>query len=131
MVKLFNFFKKLFSKKKTPSHYALLEFNHSALGEKMQKLSVDLFRCRQDDALKVLINAVETARNIQIIELNRLKGDKIEQFHHQLGRLEALNDLIAFVTSSLDVEVYNQRKEPVKKTVKILRSDYERSQPVI
>ena len=110
----------------------LLEFNQVELGSKMQRLSVELFRCRLDDSVKVFKQAMETSRNIQLIEINRFKqGDRIEQLHHQIGRLEALNDVLAWVTSSLDPDVYNERKEPVTKKMKVLRNDFERSQPVI
>lgn len=110
----------------------LLEFNANELGTKMQRLSVEMFRCRGEDSLKVLQSVLETSRNIQIIEISRFKsGDKLNQLEHQLGRLEVLNDLINFVSSSLDPDVYNQRKEKAVKNVKILKTDFERSQPVI
>lgn len=122
--------KRLFRRKKQV--HLLLDFNAEELGTKMQKLSTELFRCRGEDSIKVIKAVLETSRNIQILEINRFKaGDKLAQLEHQLGRLEVLNDLVNFVSSSLDVDVYNQLKEKAPKNVKVLRTDFERSQPVI
>jgi hypothetical protein len=124
--------KKLFTRKQKTPMQLLLDFNMEDLGAKMQVISTDLFRCRQDDGVKVLKLMLETSRNIQILEINRFKpGNKNEQLEHQLGRLEVLNDLVNFVSSSLDPDVYNQRKEKTVKNVKILKTSFERSQPVI
>lgn len=125
-------FKNLFKRKQKTQLQLLLDFNMEELGSKMQVISTDLFRCRQDDAMKVIKLMLETSRNIQILEINRFKaGDKMQQLEHQLGRLEVLNDLMNFVSSSLDPAVYNQRKEKAPEKVRILKTSFERSQPVI
>jgi hypothetical protein len=126
-------FKNLFKRKRKQTHvHAILEFNQDELGTRMQKLSVELFKNRHDDSIKIVKAILETSRNIQILEINRFKsGDKLAQFEHQLGRLEVLNDLVNFISSSLDPDVYNERKEPVKQNVKVLKTSFERSQPVI
>lgn len=93
--------------RKTPTQL-LLDFNHEELGSSMQRLSVEIYRCRTESAIKVLARVIDTARNIQIIDCNRVSPDG---FQRHLGRLEALNDLATFFQQSLDPAVYEQRRE--------------------
>lgn len=103
------------------------------LGTQMQQLSVELFRCRDEASVKIVKKILETARNIQIIEINRITPNKskLEQLDHQLGRLSALSDLVNHISSSLDADVYNSRKETPKENVKLLQRSSEFSKPVI
>jgi hypothetical protein len=120
-------------KKKISSSEKLLSFNAEELGAQMQQLSVELYRCKEEASIKLVQRMIDTARNIQIIEINRISPNKakLEQLEHQLGRLAALSDLYNFITGSLDPAVYNERKEAPRKHVRMLQRTSEFSKPII
>jgi hypothetical protein len=127
MAQLFSFILRLFYRKSATQ--LMLEYNVSDLSAKMQRLSVELYRCRVEDSIKVLAKVVDTARNIQLLEVNRAKP---EAFQHHMGRLEALTDLATFIEHSLDPAVYEQRK--AKETgpkPRILMKNNQRSEAII
>ncbi len=120
----------LFTKKPSEKTKAekLLSYNVEDLSSKMHQYSIEVFRCRTEDSMRVLKKVVETARNIQILEVNRSSKEKID---HHLGRLEALSDLASFIEHSLDPEEYSKKIDKQAPRVKVLTRNTQKSEAVI
>lgn len=123
------YIKHLFSRPKSPTQQ-LLSYNLEELSAQMQRLSVELYRLRTDDAIKTLKKVIDTAKNIQLLEFNRIKPTA-EAMSHHLGRLEALSDLSNYFASSFDPDNYDRNKETPEKKPKLLLRTNQRSGPVI
>jgi hypothetical protein len=122
-----------FKKKKTEAH-KLLDFNVQSLATKLENAQLDLFKYRNDDAFKIIEEAIALARNIQILEINRAHTTKDSMTHlaHQQGRLEALTDLSRFLVMSADAEMYRARiKERPENKPRILVKKQQATEPVI
>jgi len=125
-----SFIKPLFQKTEI-SKQPLLSYNIDELSESLQKMSVQLYHCRQEESLKLLLKVVDTARNVQLLEVSRIPPT-LDAFHHHMGRVKALTDLSHYLSSSLDPAVYAERKEKPQATApKLLVRNGQRSSPVI
>jgi len=123
----FTWIKSLFVKKKSRTHH-LLSYNIADLSSQMESLSIDIFKCRTEDSMRVLKKVVQTARNIQLLETNR--ADPAKVMHH-IGRLDALSDLAAFIEMSLDPEIYSRKVEKQAPRAKLLVRNNPKSNAVI
>jgi hypothetical protein len=123
---VFEYIKSLF-KKKTYTQQ-LLSYNIADLSSQMDSLSIDIFRCRTEDSMRVLKKVVQTARNIQLLETNRAEPSKVM---HHIGRLDALSDLAAFIEMSLDPEIYSRKVEKQAPRTKLLVRNNPKSNAVI
>lgn len=113
---MLKFLKSLFSRRKQhqpPKYELMLSYNVEELASKLDVLGQDLYRSRMEDSVGIIKKIVEAARNIQILEVNRVNPESM-RLHHHRGRLEALNDLLAYIARNLDHDVYNERKEKEK-----------------
>lgn len=105
----------------------LLEYNLSDLSAKLEKAQFDLHKYKGDEAIELLKLSIDTAKNIQILEIQRLKSSKefTKDFAYHLGRLEALSDLGHFIENAFDEDrfehlrgrkIENPKKRILKKT---------------
>lgn len=133
MAQLFKKLMLLFKKKKTTS--VLLDYNIGNLSAKLERIQLDLYRLRHEDSGIMIKEAIQTARNIQILEINRFNPNKsnVEQLSHQQGRLEALTDLARFIELAFDAEYHKQRQAAHPQTAKprILVKKQQATEPVI
>lgn len=129
MAQLFKLLLSLFTK---PKAQMLLNFNITELSSNMEKASVQIHKHKGDDALELVKLAIDTARNIQMLEVNKVKSEK--DLHYHLGRLEALTDLSRFIELSLDDSHYDLLKGRKKDEVKpklLKKASYGSPGPVI
>jgi hypothetical protein len=120
----------LFSKKTQTQ--LLLDFNVENLSKKMEHLSMDVYRSRNEDGFKIVKNLLNTCRNIQILEINRLKSSTTDQYAHMQGRLEALTDLSWHLDRCLDENYLDQiRKNQPAQNVRVLKKQKLGTDPVI
>ena len=82
----------------------LLEFNQVHLATKMERSQLELHKHKGDDGVALVKLAIDTARNITVLEVNRVK-DK-ENLSYHLGRLQALVDLGQFIDNAFDDKYY-------------------------
>lgn len=118
---IFEYIKSLFFKKTKTQQ--LLSFNIEELSSQMSRLSLEVYRCRTEDSMRVLKKIVQTARNIQLLETNR--ADPAKVMHH-IGRLDALTDLASFIETSLDPENYRllaSKEEKMPRAKLLVRSN--------
>lgn len=120
LFKLYSLLKNLFVKQEKPQ--ILLSFNMKDLSTKMQQYSTELYHFKSEDSWKLLKRVIETARNIQILEVNRYKpnASTAENLAHSRGRLEALNDLVSYIELAFDDAHQKSLREEKPKT-KVLR----------
>lgn len=121
-------------KKTDVSTKTLISFNTERLGENLELASMEIYRTKRDESAKAFRFAIETARNIQILEVSRLKAPTTEDLAHHMGRLEAFSDLISFIDRSQDDEIFREKKkrlEPKATTSRTLRSRAQSSESVI
>lgn len=101
----------------------------------MERTALDLHRLKGDDAVALLKLAITTAKNIQMVEIHKLKsGDSFkENFHYHMGRMDALADLHTFIELAMDDYYYDQLRGRNKDEVKVrtLKKNYGHAGPVI
>ncbi len=113
----------------------MLEFNLTELSAKMERTALELHKFKGDDTINLLKLAISTARNIQMLEIHKVKaGPNFEKtFNYHLGRMEALGDLHTFIELALDDYHYDhlrgRKKEEVK--TRTLQKNYGHVGPVI
>lgn len=120
---------------KKPDVHFLLDFNIENLSSTMEQVARNIHKHKGDDALELIKLAVLTARNIQMLEIQRVTSGKdiTQSFSYHLGRLEALSDLGKFIELALDEDNFkmlNKRRSDEIKP-KILKKSYGSAGPVI
>jgi hypothetical protein len=121
----------LLFKKRTQTQL-LLDYNIENLQQKMEHLSMDVYRNRNEDGFRIIKNILDIARNIQILEINRVKSSNLDTFNHLKGRLEALTDLSYHLDRCLDEKYLDLiRKNNPEPKVKVLQKRKMGTDPVL
>lgn len=110
----------------------LLSYNVEQLGAQMDRIRDDIFHCRSEDGVKMIVKLVMAARNLQLLEVSRQTAD-VQALSLHRGRLEAFTDLLVAIDQAMDADLYRARNKDKKTNVKTLMrsNENQRSQAVI
>ena len=96
--------------KKKTIHDRVLGFNKDKLQSEINNLSDKLYEFRNEMSLKIILEVLEMARNIQILDVNLYKDEKSLLIHK--GRLQALGDMISYLGKASTTQPNKKEDQP-------------------
>lgn len=113
MAQWFKRFLGFFTRKVVSDSKLQLDFDVESIKKDMIKNYVYLYEYQGSNGFRVFLDQIIKARNIQIIEVAR-QGNKLKdtfELGKQLGRLEALNDIVSGIELSFMTEKDKREKD--------------------
>lgn len=100
-----------FKKKEKAQNERVLEFNVLKLKTEMQNLSLRIGAVQEELGVTIILEVINMAYNIQVLEANRYRDEKGIWVHQ--GRLQALSDLAHYIEAAKNAKP----KEELEKNI--------------
>lgn len=115
MAQLFSFIFSFFKRKENSPKF-LIEFNQLKLQSDFEKLSINLFECREDPAISVFKKYAEKMAGSYMLELSRVRAGytRTESIAFYQGSIRSLAEVLEFIAQSTDVESMKKYLEEKK-----------------